>query len=285
MRKPEFLLFSTTAKRVTFLFISVALFVLSSLGPAFASSISKTFEFGPGTPFASSVVRTFAVPCGRQVAAVVKHKRSGSSGATGIAIQIELREPDTAPNVEGPLVQSKLAQATTTEQTTTIFSPSSGSTRGCALPWRVRVKADKPPALISGTIRIDYDGTAQTFSIPFTGFLLKGESKTINFGSIAGFAQGNIEITANWHHQVTTVIVGPNPIQLRIELVDPNGTTVQSITAWSSNEIRTNLTPKFRINFKNDKCLAGQWKLKITNINAVDTVGLDGASPKFTPGC
>ena len=285
MKHPKSLLFETIAKRVIAIFIGVALFVITDSGTAFAANITKTFEFGAGTQFANSVVRTFPVPCGRQVAAVVKHKRSGPSGATGIAITIELREPDTAPNVEGPLVQSKIAQATTTEQTTTIVGPTAGSTRGCSLPWRVRVKAATPPALISGTIRMDFDGAVQTFSIPFSGFLAKKESKTINFGTVAGFAQGTIEVTANWHHQVTTAIIGPNPIQLRIELVNPNGVSVQSVTAWSSNELRSNLVPKFKISYKNDKCLAGQWKLKITNPGDFETAGLDSASPKFTPGC
>ncbi|MCI0412812.1 proprotein convertase P-domain-containing protein [bacterium] len=274
-------------KKITTILASVALFVLANAGSTFASNITKTFEFGPGTQYSSSVFRTFPVPCGRQVAAVVKFKRLGPSGTSNnIPIIIELREPDTAANQEGPLVEARNANATTSEQIVTILSFGGGSPRGCTLPWRVRVKygAGTPSFAISGTIRIDYDGTVKRISIPFTGVLFKGESKSISFGDTAGFAQGIIEITADWHHQLTTVLPGPNPIKLRIELVNPGGTTVRSVEAFSSNEARSELT-KFKLTHKVASCAPGQWKLKITNTDTSDTAFLDNASPVFVPSC
>ena len=102
-------------KKATTIFASAALVALASIGTAFGSNISKTFEFGPGTQNSSSNVRTFPVPCGRQVAAVVKFKRLGPAGTSNnVNIKIELREPDTAPNVEGPIVETKSVSATTT---------------------------------------------------------------------------------------------------------------------------------------------------------------------------
>src|SRR6266508_3314552 len=69
-----------------------------------AESITKTFEFGAGTPQSRSHVRTFPIPCGTEggVAAVVKFQRSGPVGASNVPIMIELREPDTAPDQEDP---------------------------------------------------------------------------------------------------------------------------------------------------------------------------------------
>jgi hypothetical protein len=275
-------------KMAATIFFSLVLLVLASLGTALAANITKSFEFGPGTPQPSSVYRTFPVPCGKQVAAVVKYRRLGTASTSGdILIDIELREPDTAPNMEGPLVKSEIAIAKTTEQTVTIFSPVTGSPRGCALPWRVRVKSRdaKPPTSVFGTIRMDYDGTVQNNSVPaFTGVLFKGESKTINFGTVAGFTQGKIELTANWHHQLTTVLPGPNAIRLEITLINPNGAWVATVAAYSSNEARTELTP-FKLTYQVDKCLGGQWKLSIRNTMAQETVALDNATMKFTPGC
>ena len=168
-----------------------------------------------------------------------------------------------------------------------MLSSGVGSARGCTLPWRVRVKYDgsgTPSFAVSGTIRIDYDGTEQRPSIPFSGVLFKRESKSIPFGGIAGLAQGTIVITANWHHQLTTVLPGPNPIKLRIELLNPGGGTVSIVEAFSSNEARTELTP-FKLTHQVTKCLEGQWKLRITNLDTEDTVTLDNASPIFVPGC
>lgn len=152
-------------KKVTTIFATVGLFAFGLVGTAVASTIHKTFEFGPGTQNPSSNVRTFPVPCGRQVAAVVKFQRLGPAGASNdIPILIELREPDTAPNQEGPISETRSAIAKTTEQEVRgILSFSGGSSRGCSLPWRVRVRyanPGTPPFAVTGTSRLDYDGSA-----------------------------------------------------------------------------------------------------------------------------
>ncbi len=265
----------------------LVIFILASSSTNFAANISKTFEFGPGTGLSISVFRTFSVPCNRQVAAVVKFKRLGPAGSTNdIPITIELREPDTASNQEGPLVKAENVNATTTEQTKTILSPGIGSPRGCDLPWRVRVKANgvTPQFAVTGTIRMDFDLSTQNISIPFTGVLFARESKTINVGTQAGLAQGKFEMTANWHHQLSTVLPGPNPIMLNIQLLDPNGLIASAVSQYSSNEARTDL-PAFKLTFQARSCSPGQWKLKITNQDNTDTVALDNATVKFIPGC
>src|SRR5918995_6682570 len=77
---------------------------------AYFTNITKSFEFGPGTQNPKSNVRTFEIPSGLEVAATVKYKRLGT-GKEGIPIAIELREPDTSPGVEGPIVETKTATA------------------------------------------------------------------------------------------------------------------------------------------------------------------------------
>src|SRR5688572_11837158 len=137
----------------------------ATVGTAFADNVTKTFEFGAGLPQLHSSMRTFSIPCGTPggIAAVVKFQRNGPDGAgSNVPIKIELREPDTAANQEGPLVETKTANATKTEQIVTLFSPSSA--RGCSLPWRVRVKyasEGTAPFAVSGSIRLDFDGRRQ----------------------------------------------------------------------------------------------------------------------------
>src|SRR5688500_5205739 len=125
-----------------------ALFGLFGLsGTVTADNVSKTFEFGEGSAQTRSIVRIFPISCNKAVVAVVKFQRLGSAGeGNDIPIIIELREPDTAPDQEGPIVQTESGMAKTTEQTIT-FSTAHGRSRGCSLPWRVRVKhANDGPA-------------------------------------------------------------------------------------------------------------------------------------------
>lgn len=109
----------------------MAMCVVTVVPLAYGGNISKTFEFGPGTPNASSNVRTYPIPCGLEVAAVVKFRRLGSD-KLNLPISIELREPDTATGVEGPIVETRLANVTVAEKTETLRSVANN--RGCSKP-------------------------------------------------------------------------------------------------------------------------------------------------------
>ena len=268
--------------------MTVMLCIIALRSSVQADNISKTFEFGPGTTVSRSVFKTFPLPCGTEtgVAAVVKFQRQRSTDSFGdISIVIELREPDTAPDQEGAIVETKTATATTSEQTLVLRS-SQSSNRGCSLPWRVRVRhaLDGPaPIRVFGTIRLDYDGRSREVTSNSVGSLPKGQSKTVNLGDVSGLDQGTIEITANWQHLVFGVTYGPLPVKLRFELINPSGSTVKTVEAYSSDELRSELT-RFKLTHRVALCTPGQWKLKVTNVDQHDAeVGSRKAT--FTPGC
>jgi hypothetical protein len=280
---------ANTIKRYLGRFISgVGLFALATVGTAFADNVSKSFEFGGGLELKRSNVKTFSLPCGTEggVAAVVKFTRLGPEGrANDIPIIIELREPDTAADQEGPVVETKTASATRTEQTVTLYGQS--SIRGCTLPWRVRIRhanEGAAPSPVSGTIRIDFDGRLKTTEGE-SGGCVQGGFTTRNVGSGSGFAQGQVEITVTWAHGLGgACLPGPNPIKLRVELIDPSGTVVETVEAYSSNELRSEL-PRFKIVHQVRSCVRGQWKLKFTKLNLNEHVSIARPTVKFTPGC
>ncbi len=258
----------------------------ASVSVAFADIISKTFEFGEGTLQPRSHVRTFNVPCGTVggIAAVVKFKRLGKAGtAADVPIIIELREPDTAANQEGPIALTRNASATTTEQSLTLSSQSSN--RGCSSPWRVRVShAERgTPVKTFGSIRIDFDGRAREIESGSNASLNRGSSVTRNIGDVQGLHQGSTLITATWRHIIFGVTYGPNPVRLRFELIDPTGNVVKTVTAFSSDELRSELE-KFRLIYQIAVHSPGQWKLRITNVDDDDATSID-PTVTFTPGC
>lgn len=282
-------------KIITFLrnigrvFGSLALLAFAAVGTAFADNISKTFEFGPGTQYPRSNVRTFNIPCGTPggVAAVVKFQRLGPDGAgIDIPIVIEFREPDTAANQEGPIVETKTATARKTEQTVILRSQSSN--RGCSLPWRVRVRyanEGTAPVQTFGSIRLDFDGRERWIDGDnLFPNISKGSSVTINLGGSDGFEQGIIDVRASWIHDILG-LRGPNDfIKLKWELIDPNGTIVRTVEAYSySNE---NGSPRLVLIYQVTKHTPGRWKMKITNTNANDDAKIKRYDAlKFTPGC
>ncbi len=273
--------------------ITMRLFILAlivvTVSPAFAGNISKTFEFGPGTPQTRSHVRTFNIPCGTVggVAAVVKFKRLGPAGASNdIPIIIEFREPDTAPGEEGPVVETRTATAKTTEQSITLRS--GRNNRGCALPWRVRVRyanEGEAPSPTFGSIRLDFDGRVRNIDAEYVGEMGKViESRPLKVGDSGGLDVGRIEITANWNHQIVPGIPGPNPIKLKFQLIDPSEAVVKTVEAYSSNEARSELT-KFKLVYEVANCVPGQWKLKIKNLDPDDNAYVSRPIVKFTPDC
>lgn len=271
------------------MFAVAVLFTIATAETAFADNISKTFEFGAGLSQLHSSLRTFNIPCGTPggIAAVVKFQRIGPDGASNnVQIKIELREPDTAADQEGPLVETKTANATKTEQSVSLFSPP--STRGCSLPWRVRVKYASDgtaPFAVSGSIRLDFDGTRQVNHMddPFF-YLQKGTSVTKTFGTSAGFQQGRIEIRPGWYHAIGA-LMGANPIKLKWDLIDPSGTVVKTAEGYSSDEARSEL-PKIKLTYQVANRVSGQWKVKITNTDSNDDAKvIRYLANEFTPGC
>lgn len=265
--------------------------LVAAIGTGLAANISKTFEFGVGTAQPRSHVRTFPVPCGLEVSPVVKVRRLGADGPShDIPIEIEFRAPDTAPEQEGPVIETKTAMAKKTEQTITFAVPPK-SIRGCSSPWRVRVKhgnEGSAPTQVFGTIRLDFNGGARGTSVLYDSYALgvvrKGSSIQFKVGKATGLEQGIIDITSNWRHIIgSDLVTGPNPVRLKWELIDPNGAVVKTITAYSTNEARSEL-PKFKLLYEVANCIAGQWKLRVTN-NTSDDAAIDVTKAELVPDC
>jgi hypothetical protein len=269
------------------IYSSIALFAFGFVYTASASNISKTFELGPGTQSSRSVSRTYPVPCGRQVAAVVKYKRLGTAGASNdIPLIIELREPDTASGVEGAIVDTRSVKAQTVEQTApTIFSAAGGSSRGCSRPWRIRVRYaldGTPPFAVSGTARTDYDGRDEEIVTDRIGVLYKGTSQTVKFGSVAGMKQGTLTVAADFYHSLGNGMPLPGDVKLRFELIDPNGNVVKTVEGFDSDE---GPSPRFLMTHQFSSCVPGQWKLRVKATNNDDDVTVLSVDGKLTPGC
>lgn len=270
------------------MFAVTVLFTIATVSQAFAENITKSFEFGPGLAYKKSVVRTFPIPCGLQIAAVVKFRRL-SGGNDNVPIAIELREPDASPGVEGPIVDTRNEQALTTEQSVTINSIPSN--RGCAQPWRVRVRytgTGEAPVAVFGTAKIDFDGRSKSISTQTPGFIGKRTYTEVNIGGTTGFDQGQLEITANWNHMIG-LVPGPNPIKFRLilaYLIDNNPSNqliVASTEAYSSNETRG--LKKFHMIGKIHQRSHGQWKLYVTNEENDHDAFMFAPTVTFKPIC
>ena len=259
-----------------------------------AATTTKTFEVGPGTANTTSNFRTFAVPCGQSVTVNVKFYRLGDPGAQNdVPLIIELRKPGASDSQDGALAASQNVTAYRTDDPNSthrqitqngVNLSGSASDQSCAIPWRVRVKrADGAPEnAAKGEISLTYSSGSSSINVEGNLISLnKGNSVTKDLGGSSGLKEGKIVITANWNHAIG-VVPGPLPVLLKFELKDPTGTTVKSVTAYSSNQIGA--TPQFRLEYPVPTCKPGQWKLKITNNTNDDTMNID---PKvsFIPAC
>ncbi len=270
--------------KITIRFFILAL-VVGTVGTALADNISKTFEFGPGTPQPRSHLRTFNIPCHSGIAAVVKFQRLGLVNASNdIPIIIELHEPDMVAGQENSVYYEESAMAKKTEQTITLRIP--GKDRGCSLPWRVRIRyagEGTVPARIFGSIRLDFDGRVSNIKFEEVGIVGLGRSKQSKTDAF-GIGQGKVEITATWYHFIGGIqFVGPNPIKLQIKLVDPNGTVVKTVSAYSSDELRSELT-KFKLTYQVTECLPGKWTLSVFNPTN-DDANFKSLTATFKPDC
>jgi hypothetical protein len=253
-----------------------------------AESITKSFEFGSGTQNAHSAMRTFALPCGRSVTAVVRFQRAGPDNAdSDIPAKIDLREPDIAEGIEGPVVRTESVFVNRTAQTKTLVG--SARDRGCSRPWRVRIRYandGQAPFAVTGSIAVTFSDSANnivTNSGDHFG-VSPGNSKTVDFGSGSGLHQGRIQVEASWIHDIYTFVPGPLTIMLTFQLLDPSGNAVASASGCSTNNLDQSCRLVLRYNVPEHK--TGQWKLKVYSGHVLH--GMAGRIlPKatLTPAC
>jgi hypothetical protein len=258
------------------------LIIVSTTGTAFAEQIQKSFEFGPGTANSTSNKRTFQVPCHAGIEGVsATYQRKGDKGVgNDVPIIMELRSPGATAAEEGPVVDSVALTATLGQKLsiTTKLLKGNPSTRGCSLPWIVRVKpaSGTSPWVIFGVITLNYfrfDGDVGVEGSLIT--LNKGNSVTKNVGESSGLHAGSITVTGTWLHSLFGA-PGPLPVRLRFQLIDPSGTVVGSKTAYSSAEINPCCSgDKMSFTIPLNQHLSGQWKLRITNNTSDDTMNID----------
>src|SRR5215471_10126968 len=120
------------------LVVGLCQFLGAQLPSVSAATSTKDYSIGPGGAEPVSISRTFAAPAGVPVSAKVTYKRAGN---TDISITVEIENPD------GGISATKNVTASGIEQTVTLNA--SASNKGCAPPWKVRVKSangQTPPA-------------------------------------------------------------------------------------------------------------------------------------------
>lgn len=272
----------------------VTLVKLGTVPDAWATDISQSYSFGPGTGThtTNATFRTFAIPCGTPgtIGVAISLRHFGPSTAN-FTVDVEIHEPVRSGETEGRIADQGQFNTgvTSTERTVTVsVRPTAG---GCGKPWLVRIKGKDgapPPYSVAGTMKLTYSGETRNLAVATMSnqYLKKGESKTLLVESSAGCGQGRIVITGTWNHTIG-IVPGPLPIELKFELINDAyaGSTnvIASAVGYSNNEARSELT-KLRLVHQVPDCRVGQWKLRITNISNDDAF-LNAPSAKMTPTC
>jgi hypothetical protein len=153
------------------------------------------------------------------------------------------------------------------------------SPRGCEIPWRVRIRAasgTNPPVAVTGSILFVYFGSLAGGDVE--GGLIslsKGNSVTKNIDGSGGMHAGRVRVTGTWLHSAFGV-PGPLPVQLRFQILRPDGTVAASKTAYSNGEVNpccSGNKMNFILDIRNHT--TGQWKLRITNNSDHDVMNID----------
>lgn len=247
--------------------LTLALVSIAGLSTAaFAGTLTKSFEFGAGTANSVSNKRTFSVPCGLDVQAAVKVSRKGDAGADNdVPILIELRSPGESADADGPIATTKEGIAKRTAQTFNLAA--NDSPRGCNLPWVVRVKpqSGKSDVAIYGDITVTFNDSIKNLTVQDAGSLNlnSANTQTVNIGGSGGLTQGIVTIKGEWFHNL-----GIMPINMKIDLLDPNGNPVAGDTGYSNLEVNPCCSNnKLKITYQVTEKKSGQWKLRIKNIS------------------
>jgi hypothetical protein len=265
----------------------LALLGFGTITSVSADTVTKPFEIGAGSAQPHSHFRTFTVPCGTRMTASVTLSRAGAAGADNdVPVFIEVRKPGATVDEDGA-VGAVLENVKATRVPKTVSLPGATSALGgCSIPWRVRIKHDATgpaPNVVSGDITVSCVTPTSIINVAGGSIALKrSESTTRNIGDSQGMSQGTIVISGMWNHSILGV-VGPNPVKLGIQVIDPSGQIVASATGYSNNEFRAE--PRLKLVHQVKECAPGQWKLKITNVdNADDAMNIDLAV-KLTREC
>lgn len=272
------------------------LLIVTTPANASAIDITKSYNFGPGTGShtTTSAAREFNIPCGTpgSITVTMSIRRLGPTDQShDFSIDIEVREPASGQQTQGPITAGGALGATvwpTSRSITVTAQPTAG---GCSRPWVVRLKGrngEEPRYAVEGAITLRYSGATRDLGVSTMSspYLKIGESMTVSIASAAGCGQGRMVITGNWNHTIG-IVPGPLPVKLRFQLMNDSfglgGVVLAEAEGYSNNELRGELS-KLRLVHQIPDCRTGQWKLRITNIDAHDAF-LNTPSVKMTPTC
>lgn len=277
-------------------------FVLATSSDASASDHTRTYSFGPGTGSNTTreIFKEFSIPCGTPGAmtVTVSFKRSGPVDQTrSFALEFEIHEPAAPGEAAGAIAGGAAYGAivhTTEGVVTRHVQPTSG---GCSRPWVVQVRSrdGDAPYVVSGSMTLRFGGETRDLNVSLTPDrigamsdlnLSPGESKTLLIEGATGCGQGRMAITGTWFHQIGNVR-GNLPVRMQFELLNdafaPPGTAVAVASGYSNNEPNGSLT-KLSLVHRIPICKAGQWRLKITNVDQHPAL-LKSPSARLTPTC
>lgn len=258
-----------------------------------STTLTKSFEFGPGTAQTSSHLRTFAVPANSLVSVAI----TDVSNPSGEVLVVEIFNPEAGTVIP---TDARLTVGNLFIQT------SYTSPVGCPDTWKVRVRTgdrQAPSVKVSGNIRLVFtapDPTTVTLSGGNANIGKLGGTATRNLGGIAGRGLGRINLKAKWHTDPLDLANFGKFFRAEVRLIRPNGTVAASETGFSQHAPST-LTPKVNFSYQmtaEDLAMTGDWKVRVINnsgANLVDfnlksgTSALDGLmstfKSTFTPRC
>jgi hypothetical protein len=253
-----------------------------------SETLTKTFEFGPGTSQSRSHMRTFAVPAHSIVSIAVRDMALDPPGGT-VPVLIEVRQATAASisntGPDGPLLAVGFADAPS--GVFAFQNQSFTSSFGCPSTWRVRVRVAEaaPTAKVSGTIVFVFNPPG-VLPIEMTGAdtqhldpnatasrLLRGRLGSVP-SSIAG--TGQFRIMAKWHTDPADLLHLGSHHPLKVELLRPNGTVGNDEIGFSQHA--ADKTPKVNFTYTvtaQDATMAGVWGVRITNNSPVRIVDFD----------
>jgi hypothetical protein len=268
----------------------LVLLTIAMCGTVLADSIAvedPNFSLLKGNSVTRKLGTSTGLSQGRmEMLAYWNHMIGPVPGPLPVKLKIELIKPN------GDVVESETAYSTSdaNPNATPRFKLVYVATQCVSGQWKIRVTNNDVHDVRVSNIRVNFTPDVSS-NVDIEGSLIslnKGTSVTKMVGNAAGpnstgLRQGRFEVTANWQHAIGPV-PGPLPVKLTFELINPSGEVVATQSAFSSNDVNPNATPRLKLILNNPKFVSGQWKLRISNNSEHDTMNID-PKIKFTPAC
>ena len=241
--------------------------LLSASSTQASTTLTKSFEFGPGTSQTFSHLRTFDVPANSTVGVAV----TDVSNPAGEVLVVEVFAPDAGTVIP---TYSELTLGNLFIRTSFV------SALGCPDTWKVRVRTGDrraPSARVSGNIVLVFTAPAPN-SVTLSGGNANigklGGTATRVLGGVNGRGSGRVNIKAKWHTDPTDLANFGKFFRAEVRLIRPDGTLAASQTGFSQHAPST-LTPRVNFSYQltaADLALTGDWKIRVINNSSANLV-------------